>query len=109
MRFLIDAQLPPALASQLTAAGHQAEHVNDIGQGEATDADIWSYANKTQSVIISKDGDFAGLAQSEQLGTQVVWIRLGNASNKALWAALEPLLPEIVAALAADERVIEIT
>ena len=108
MRFLIDAQLPPALASKLAAAGHQAEHVNDIGQGEATDADIWSYAIETQSVIISKDGDFSVLAKGEQPGAQVVWIRLGNASNKAPWSALEPLLPEIVAALEADELVIEV-
>lgn len=31
MRFLIDAQLPPALARWLEGEGHQAEHVSDIG------------------------------------------------------------------------------
>jgi predicted nuclease of predicted toxin-antitoxin system len=31
MRFLIDAQLPPALAVLLTKHGHIAEHVADIG------------------------------------------------------------------------------
>lgn len=44
MRFLVDAQLPPALARYLTDAGHQAEHVYDIGMGAASDKAIWSYA-----------------------------------------------------------------
>jgi predicted nuclease of predicted toxin-antitoxin system len=31
MRFLVDAQQPPALARWLTAAGHPSEHVADLG------------------------------------------------------------------------------
>jgi predicted nuclease of predicted toxin-antitoxin system len=31
MRFLVDAQLPPALARHLVAAGHEAQHVADLG------------------------------------------------------------------------------
>ena len=31
MRFLVDQQLPPALARFLAAGGHLAEHVSDIG------------------------------------------------------------------------------
>ena len=108
MRFLIDAQLPPALALQLAAAGHEAAHVTEIGHGGATDADIWSHAISTKSVIVSKDGDFAILAKGSRPGPQVLWVRLGNVSNKALWSALEPLLPEIVEALEAGEQVIEI-
>lgn len=37
MRFLVDAQLPPALARLLTARGHHADHVTDIGRGDAPD------------------------------------------------------------------------
>lgn len=36
-RFLIDAQLPPALARWLVAQGHAAEHVNDAGLDGADD------------------------------------------------------------------------
>ncbi|WP_397220135.1 DUF5615 family PIN-like protein [Nocardioides sp. AE5] len=39
MRFLIDTQLPPALARLLVSRGHEAEHVVDIGPGEAPDRD----------------------------------------------------------------------
>jgi predicted nuclease of predicted toxin-antitoxin system len=31
MRFLVDAQLPPALARWLAAQGHEAAHVGDLG------------------------------------------------------------------------------
>jgi predicted nuclease of predicted toxin-antitoxin system len=35
MRFLIDAQLPPALVPWLAAKGHQARHVIDCGLGRS--------------------------------------------------------------------------
>jgi predicted nuclease of predicted toxin-antitoxin system len=108
LRFLVDAQLPPALASHLAALGHEAEHVNLIERGAAADADIWAYAAEVGAAIISKDEDFAALARGDQAGPQVIWIRLGNTTNRALWSALEPLLPEIVEALQAGERLIEV-
>lgn len=44
MRFLVDAQLPPALARFLSDAGYEAEHVYDIGMDAASDRTIWNYA-----------------------------------------------------------------
>ena len=104
----MDAQLPPALAAHLASVGHEAEHVNQIEHGVASDRDIWSYAIEAGAVIISKDEDFATLARDKSAGAQVVWIRLGNVTNRALWRALEPLLPEIVEGLEAGERLIEV-
>ena len=57
VRFLVDAQLPPALARWLASQGHEAEHVTDIGLASARDLDIWKYAQTTGAVIISKDED----------------------------------------------------
>ena len=107
-RFIIDAQLPPALADHLNAKGMEAEHVNRIGLGAASDAAIWQRAIASRAVLITKDRDFAELATHLPNGTQVVWIRLGNVTNEVLWRSLEPLLPEILAALSAGERMIEI-
>jgi predicted nuclease of predicted toxin-antitoxin system len=59
MRFLIDAQLPPALAGWLVANGHEAEHVGDRGMQTAPDTVIWDYALATSAVIVTKDEDFA--------------------------------------------------
>jgi predicted nuclease of predicted toxin-antitoxin system len=58
MRFLVDAQLPPALARWLTAAGHEAEHVADRDMQAASGTATWDLALREQTVIITKDEDF---------------------------------------------------
>ena len=59
MRFLVDAQLPPALARWLSANGHEAAHVGDLGMQAASDADIWDHALASSTAIVTKDEDFA--------------------------------------------------
>jgi hypothetical protein len=59
MRFLIDAQLPPALVRWLIEAGHEAEHVVDRGMQAASDAAIWNLALREHAAIVTKDEDFA--------------------------------------------------
>ena len=108
MRFLVDAQLPPGLARHLTALGHEAEHVLELGLAGATDSEIWAHAIRVGAIVISKDGDFAARARDPQSRVQVVWIRLGNATNTALWRALGARFSEIVDALTAGERLVEI-
>ena len=58
MRFLVDAQLPPALARWLVERGYVAEHVFDLGMAGADDREIWAYASRVGAVIITKDEDF---------------------------------------------------
>jgi predicted nuclease of predicted toxin-antitoxin system len=76
MRFLVEAQLPPALARYLAAGGQEAEHVADIGLGGAKDQAIWEYAARVGAVIVSKDEDFAQRTFFGKGGPPVVWIRL---------------------------------
>jgi predicted nuclease of predicted toxin-antitoxin system len=108
IRFLIDAQLPPGLAQRLTARGYPSEHVNRINLRVASDDAIWRHAARTGATLITKDEDFVALAERDASGPQVVWIRIGNISNDALWRALDPQLDEIVHALNADERIVEV-
>lgn len=108
MRFLVDAQLPPALADRLREAGHEAEHVNLIGLGPASDRRIWTHARSKGAVIVTKDQDFADLTRRDRRGAAVVWIRIGNTTSRALWRTLEPVLPEILDALERGERLIEV-
>lgn len=44
MKFVVDAQLPPALARSLREAGHDVRAVRELGLREAEDSDIWNYA-----------------------------------------------------------------
>jgi len=41
MRWIIDAQLTPALEGLLIERGHQAEHVKIVGMRDASDSSIW--------------------------------------------------------------------
>ena len=59
MRFLVGAQLPPALARWLVAAGHEAEPVADRDRQGASDAAIWDLALREHAAIVTKDKDFA--------------------------------------------------
>lgn len=59
MRFLVDAQLPPALARWLADQGQPARHVYDLGLATADDREIWDVALATGAVVVTKDEDFA--------------------------------------------------
>ncbi|MEP7173512.1 MAG: DUF5615 family PIN-like protein [Aestuariivirga sp.] len=107
MRFLVDAQLPPALARRLTGLGHMAEHVYDIGMQAASDHSIWKKATETGAVIITKDEDFIQIGRSAA-GPQIVWLRLGNVNRNALLDRISKVMPQIIEAIDSDDRVIEI-
>ena len=108
MRFLVDAQLPPALARWLVAAGHEAEHVGDVGLGDAADLAIWNYALRAGTVIVSKDEDFAQRKILGHAGPAVVWIRLPNTRRRELLVWFEGVLPEILEALERGETLVEV-
>ena len=108
MRFIVDAQRPPALARWLAAAGYQAEHVADRRMAAASDTEIWDVALADGAVIITKDEDFARRKVLLDGGPAVIWIRQPNTRRRALLAWFEGLLPEILAALERGETLVEI-
>jgi len=108
VRFLVDAQLPPALARLLTQHGHVAEHVHDIGLGHAPDREIWRIAGERSAILITKDEDFANLVVLEETEVAVVWIRAGNTTRRALLEWFDPLIDRIVATIDGGEKLIEL-
>jgi predicted nuclease of predicted toxin-antitoxin system len=88
VRFLIDAQLPPLMATVLQDHGYDAVHVSDLGLLSASDNEIWRFAIDGNWVIVSKDQDFPvriSLAKGQgRPAPHVVWIRSGNSRNRAL-------------------------
>jgi len=108
VKFLVDAQLPPALARWITSKGHQAAHVFDLGLHTLHDTGIWERARTEESVIISKDEDFVDHWLLSSQPVPFVWIRKGNCSNNALLAWLEPLWPDAVKRLEQGEKFIEL-
>jgi predicted nuclease of predicted toxin-antitoxin system len=108
LRFLIDAQLLPALGSLLSMRGHLAEHVNDVGMGDASDRDLLRYALDHEAMIVTKDEDFATLITVGSESPPVIWVRVGNTRRAALLAWFEPLIDQIVSLVEAGNRLIEL-
>jgi len=109
MRFLVDAQLPAALARWLAAHGHATEHVSDRKMQAASDNAISNCAVADSAVIVTKDEDFARRRAFAGAGPAIVWIRIGNTRTRELLNVFERLFPAILAALKRGEVLIEIT
>jgi predicted nuclease of predicted toxin-antitoxin system len=52
VKFLVDAQLPPALAEWFRARGHEAAAVREVGLREADDQSIWFRAQTDGAIIV---------------------------------------------------------
>lgn len=108
MHFVVDAQLPPGLVRMLVARGHTAEHVFDRFSPSVSDAEIWQYALSCGGIIVSKDEDFPQRVLAAEPAPQVLWLRVGNTSNRALFEWLQPIWPNIERSLQAGERLVEV-
>jgi predicted nuclease of predicted toxin-antitoxin system len=108
LRWLIDVQLPPALARWLAAEGHEARHVFDEQLGEATDAAIWQRAAETAAVIVTKDEDFALRAPLGMRGPQVVWVRYGYVRKAELLLTCAGAWMDVANAIARGEPLVEL-
>ena len=108
MKFLVDANLPPALARWLVSEGHQGHHVNDFGLEAMPDHEIWARARELDACIVTKDEDFILLQALDRSGPAVVWIRIGNAVRSVLLQSMPALWPEVVSAIERGEKVVEV-
>lgn len=107
MRFLVDAQLPPALARRLAQLGHEAEHVADCGLATAGDSLIRAHAVRTGAAIVTKDEDFVVMRLLTE-SPPVLWIRTGNTRRAELLRRIETALPEALSAFERGETLVEI-
>ncbi len=108
MRFLVDNQLPFALARFLAPRCDQAHHVSDIGLAQATDAQVWHYASVNSAILISKDEDFLHYASLPRATARLLWVRLGNCRTQILIETINRQWPEINSAFSAGDQVLEI-
>jgi len=106
--FLVDANLPPALAELLRKQGFSATHVSDHFAADRDDREIWALAMQLHCTLVTKDADFADMVRTSDTGPAVVWLRLGNTRKGALSARVSAILPEIISALDSGERLVEV-
>ncbi|GAC1534512.1 MAG: hypothetical protein NVS3B12_15390 [Acidimicrobiales bacterium] len=119
-RFLVDENLSPALAASLTADGHDAIHVNDVGLSHRPDAQILGWAGQQDRTVITADHDFhehlfalgatgPSVVRLSQRGPDALaGTRPQAARLRALLPGLEPYLASGIA-VTVDHRRISVT
>ena len=105
MNFLVDAQLPPGLCRWLEARGHRAAHVTGRG-GALADEEIAVWAETESLILVSKDEDFLTIRLPDRFA--FLWLRCGNATNRALAEWLDARWSRVEELLDGGERVIEL-
>jgi len=108
VKFLVDANLPPALARWLESEGHEARHVSDLGMERSPDREIWARARELEACVVTKDEDFILLQALDRAGPAIVWIRIGNAVRSVLLQRLPSLWPAVISSIERGEKVIEV-
>ncbi|MCX8085780.1 MAG: DUF5615 family PIN-like protein [Rhodocyclaceae bacterium] len=109
MKFWVDAQLPPALASWLAMQfGVEAKSLRDLGLRDAADAVIFEAARREGVVVISKDGDFVDLVSRHGPPPQLLWVTCGNVTNRELQRVFGKTFTLAQEALSAGQAIVEI-
>lgn len=86
MKFLLDANLSPALIGPLERAGHQAVHVVDLGLLTAADTVILRRVADDGYTVLTADSDFpTALALHSAAAPSVVHLRNINELSLQLW------------------------
>lgn len=106
MRFLLDAHVPPSLATVLAVAGHDTVHISGVLNGWTTgDREIATFADAENRVIVSKDKDFRNLQLAVGVTRKLLRLRIGNIANRELLQLVGSRIDDIALALDAAEYV----
>ena len=109
MKFWIDAQLPPTLATWLTATFNvEAQALREIGLRDAKDEEIFEAAQQNNVVIMTKDSDFVDLVCRLGKPPQILWITCGNVTNRNLKKILTVTFEQAIAQLQSGVAIVEI-
>lgn len=106
MKFIVDHQLPAALARWLCARGADAVHVLDLALDTTPDADIWSRASAESRIVVSKDEDSFHLSNRESDTGRLLGVRMGNCRTATLLARFETAWPGLEDSFAAGHRIV---
>jgi predicted nuclease of predicted toxin-antitoxin system len=80
-RLLLDENLSPRLASELSGQFPGSLHVRDVELIGQSDQQIWSFAAENGYTIVTKDDDFRALSLLRGAPPKVIWLVVGNTST----------------------------
>lgn len=80
----------------------------DAGLASSDDSEIFAEATRRQAVLITKDEDFLSIRSAAAKGACVVWLRIGNATNRVLIGWFAARFSMVLAALDMGEGIAEV-
>lgn len=81
MKLLLDQNISRKLVALMREEFPDSSHVAELGLEQATDRQIWEYAQQNDYVIVSKDSDFRQLAFLLGPPPRAVWLNVGNVDS----------------------------
>lgn len=109
MKFLLDAQLPKKLSEFLNWKGFDSKHTLDLPQkNRTTDNQINDISLSERRVVISKDLDFIESLLISNKPYKLIYIAVGNISNKELLEIFSKNI-EIIISNIDKSRLVELT
>ncbi|MGI8553012.1 MAG: DUF5615 family PIN-like protein [Dehalococcoidia bacterium] len=108
MKLLFDQNLSPRLVEWLADLFPGSSHVSFVGLDRARDTELRADARANGFMIVTKDADFSELAIVRGFPPKVIWLRLGNCTNRQVEQVLRDNYSAI-AALATNPEVGVIT
>jgi predicted nuclease of predicted toxin-antitoxin system len=108
VKLWLDVQLPPAIAAWIASTfGVECEHIRDTPLAQADDQALFTALRQRGQVIVTKDEDFADLVTRLDPPPQVLWIRVGNLTNRALREFFSGTLRRALELLQVGEPLVE--
>ena len=99
-RFLVDQQLPRALATHLKSLGHDATHIRDYpGGATLEDAAVTRIADTEERIVVTKDDDFRVTHLLQHAPQRLLHVTCGNISTSDLIALIDRHYAELSAAI----------
>lgn len=100
MKLPVDMNLSPQWVKALVAAGFEATHWSEIGEGSAEDSTIFAAARRRNEVVFTNDLDFGTvLSQTSEGKPSVIQLRIQDVSPQTQAASVAAVLRKYAAEL----------
>jgi predicted nuclease of predicted toxin-antitoxin system len=78
--------------------------VAEVGLHDSTDDEIWNFAIAHDLILVTKHEDFPSHVWIDRASPGIIWVTIGNCSNRALIAVFEQNLSAIERIFAAKKN-----
>jgi predicted nuclease of predicted toxin-antitoxin system len=106
MKFLVDAQLPPLLATVLNEKGFDAIHTQELPEeNDTSDEELLQFCDAESRVLISKDSDFYHAKVLRNQPEKLLLVRVGNMRTRNLLDLFRRITNDLQAAFEAGSLI----